>query len=66
MVSRWPQEREEIAVNKWNGLSTAIELYFLFSTILWNIFHTAIMFFIAAMATAIVGLALSLLVGDKA
>jgi len=40
------------------GLLLAIVLYGLFSAILWTMFHTMIMFFIAGIATAIAGTAI--------
>ena len=54
-------------MNTWTGLSTLIALYILFSTILWNAFHTMIMFIMAGIAAALVGLVISLLLrGSKA
>jgi hypothetical protein len=42
-----------------------LALYTLFSVVLSNMFHTPIVFFIAGIAAALVGLGISMLVGEK-
>jgi hypothetical protein len=55
----------EVTMNTFAGFVLTIGLYVLFSVVLVALFHTAIIFFIAGIATAVVGIIIEHTIGAR-